>query len=166
MQTNKWSVAATYAIILALVTIAYSVISTVFTLPTAITVVLWIIKFTLSIWLVYYFIKEYSKTFETFTYKQGFNFGFILCFLSAIVCAAYMFMHYAFLFPDAVNAQMELMASNMQSSNPEASETISKIMPHLPKIIFLFSVIYYTLFGVLVSSIIANYTKKGDIFTE
>lgn len=166
MQTNKWSVAATYAIILALVTIAYSVISTVFTLPTAITVILWIVKFTLSIWLVYYFIKEYSKPFDTFTYKQAFNFGLIMCFLSSVVCAAYMFMHYAFLFPDAVNAQMELMASNMESSNPQAAETISKIMPHLPKIIFLFSVIYYTLFGMLVSSIIANYTKKGDIFTE
>jgi hypothetical protein len=54
----------------------------------------------------------------------------------------------------------------MQSSNPEAADAIGKVMPHLPKIIFLFSVIYYTLFGVLVSSIIANYTKKGDIFTE
>ena len=77
-----------------------------------------------------------------------------------------MFMHVAFLFPDAMNAQMELMVQNMESSNPQASEAFTKIMPHLPKIIFAFSLIYYTLFGMLVSAIVANYTKKGDIFTE
>ena len=166
MQTNKWSVAATYGIILALVTILYSVATTVVELPSAVTIILWIIKFSLSIWLVYYFIKEYSKQFETFTYKQGFNFGLILCFLSSIICAAYMFMHFAFLFPDATNAQMELIAQNMESSNPEGSEALTKIMPHLPKIIFAFFLIYCTLFGMLVSAIVANYTKKGDIFTE
>lgn len=41
-----------------------------------------------------------------------------------------------------------------------------KVMQHLPKIVFAWSLIYYTLFGVLVSLIVANYTKKGDIFTE
>jgi hypothetical protein len=75
-------------------------------------------------------------------------------------------MHFAFLFPDATNAQMELMAQNMESSNPQASEAFTKIMPHLPKIIFAFTLVYYTLFGMLVSAIVANYTKKGDIFTE
>ena len=166
MQTNKWSVAATYGIILAIVSILYSVTTTVFKLPSVVTIILWIIKFSLSIWLVYYFIKEYSKQFESFNYKQGFHFGLIICFLSSIICAAYMFMHFAFLFPDTVNAQMELVAQNMESSNPQGAEAFAKVMPHLPKIVFGFSLVYYTLFGMLVSAIVANYTKKGDIFTE
>lgn len=167
MQTNKWSVAATYAIMLALVTIISTIIPSVFSdLPGFVGIILWVIKFALSIYLVYYFIKEYSKHFEVFTYKDGFRFGVILCFLSSVIGAAYMFLHFGFLFPEATATQMESVIQNLESSNPDAAETFMKVMQHLPKIVFAWSLVYYTLFGVLVSSIVANYTKKGDIFTE
>ena len=61
---------------------------------------------------------------------------------------------------------METVIQNLESSNPDAAEGFMKVMQHLPKIVFAWSLVYYTLFGVLVSSIVANYTKKGDIFTE
>lgn len=63
MQTNKWSVAATYAIMLALVTIISSVIPSVFPdLPGFVGIILWIVKFSLSIYLVYYFYKRVQQT--------------------------------------------------------------------------------------------------------
>jgi hypothetical protein len=40
------------------------------------------------------------------------------------------------------------------------------VMEHLPKLAFVFALIYYTLFGMIVSAIVANYTKKGDIFAQ
>ena len=39
-------------------------------------------------------------------------------------------------------------------------------MEHLPKLAFVFSLIYYTIFGLIVSAIVANYTKKGDLFAQ
>jgi hypothetical protein len=167
MQSNKWSVAAQNAIILALVTIIASLIQAVFPdLPGFVGIIIWLVKLTLSVFLVYYFIKEYSKGFEVFTYKQGFHFGSILCLLSSVIGAAYLFLHMGFLFPEATSSQMEMIAQSMESSNPDGAEALMGVMGHLPKLAFLFSLIYYTLFGVVVSAIVANYTKKGDLFSQ
>ncbi len=167
MQSNKWSIAAQNALILALVTILATLLQAVFPqMPGFIGILIWIVKLVLSIYLVYYFIKDYSKHFETFTFKQGFNFGAILCLLSSVICAAYLFLHMGFLFPEATTSQMEMIAQTMESSNPEGAEAIFGVMEHLPKLAFVFSLIYYTIFGLIVSAIVANYTKKGDMFAQ
>lgn len=167
MQSNKWSIAAQNALILALVTILATLLQAVFPqMPGFIGILIWIVKLGLSIYLVYYFIKDYSKHFETFTFKQGFNFGAILCLLSSVICAAYLFLHMGFLFPEATTSQMEMFAQTMESSNPEGAEAIFGVMEHLPKLAFVFSLIYYTIFGLIVSAIVANYTKKGDMFAQ
>ncbi len=167
MQSNKWSIAAQNALILALVTILATLLQAVFPqMPGFIGILIWIVKLVLSIYLVYYFIKDYSKHFETFTFKQGFNFGAILCLLSSVICAAYLFLHMGFLFSEATTSQMEMIAQTMESSNPEGAEAIFGVMEHLPKLAFVFSLIYYTIFGLIVSAIVANYTKKGDMFAQ
>ncbi|MEN6619688.1 MAG: DUF4199 domain-containing protein [Rikenellaceae bacterium] len=166
MQTNKWSIAALDGLLLALVTITVTLIQTVFEPGTAIVWFLWLVKFAGSLGLLYYFIKDYGKTQELFTYKDGFRFGFMICVLSSLICAGYMFFHYAVIFPDSVAATLEQASAALQSSNPQGVDMLDKVGGKLPQIIFIASLIYYTLFGALASSIIANYTKKGDIFTE
>ena len=165
MQPNKWSAAATNGLLLALVTILYTLIQTIFDVPTAISLILWAGKLFATIWLLYYFIKDYSHQFEIFTYKDGFSFGFLISFMSSLVCAAYMFLHYSLLFPDSIAEQMEA-AMIMLSSDPDAVENLLKIEAKLPHIMFAVSIIYYTLFGIIASLIIANYTKRGDLFSE
>jgi hypothetical protein len=77
-----------------------------------------------------------------------------------------MFLHYAVIFPDMVAEQMQAAAQMMQSSNPEAVDSFGKIEANLPQIIFVFTLIYYTLIGVIASAIIANYTKREQLFEE
>lgn len=166
MQTNKWSVAALDGLLLALITIIATLIQTVLKPGVAINWLLWLVKFSGSIGLLYYFMKDYSNNRPSLTYKEGFNFGFILCFLSSVICACYLFLHYAIIFPDSIAATMEQAAVALESSNPEAMDVLSKLENSFPQIMFISSLIYYTLFGILASAIIANYTKKGDVFTE
>lgn len=166
MQTNKWSVAALDGLLLALVTITVTLIQTVLSPGTAIIWLLWLVKLISSLGLLYYFIKDYAKDQDLFTYKDGFRFGFMISLLSSLICACYMFLHYAVIFPDSMAAQLEQISSAIQSSNPDGMAVLDKIGGKLPQIISVFSLFYYTIFGIIVSSIIANYTKKGDIFTE
>lgn len=166
MQTNKWSQAATNGVLLALITIIITLILTVFKPGTAINLILWAVKLIASIWLLYYFVKEYAKDKETFSYKEGFVFGIMVSFFSSLVCAAYMFMHYAVIFPESVAEQMETAMQMMQSSNSEMYDAFEKVQGILPQLVFIFSLIYYTIIGVIASSIIANSTKKTDLFTE
>lgn len=166
MQTNKWSIAALNGLLLALVTIVVTLIQTVLSPGTAIIWLLWLLKLIGSLGLLYYFIKDYAKTQDLFTYKDGFRFGFMVSLLSSLICACYLFMHYAVIFPDSMAAQLEQISAAIQSSNPDGTEIFDKIGGKMPQIISVFSLFYYTVFGIIASSIIANYTKKGDIFTE
>lgn len=166
MQSNRWSAAATSGILLALVTIISILIQSVFEPNKVINLIIWTIKSVGSIWLLYYFMKEYAKPFNLFTYKDGFRYGFLLAFFSSVICAAYMFLHYAVIFPDAIAAQMDQVMEMMASSNPDAVDTFEKISPKMPQIIFISTLIYYTIIGAVASAIIANYTKKGSIFDE
>ncbi|MFA6334547.1 MAG: DUF4199 domain-containing protein [Bacteroidales bacterium] len=166
MQTNKWSIAALDGLLLALITITATLIQTVFEPGTAVNWLLWLVKFVSSIGLLYYFIKDYSKSQELFTYKDGFHFGFMICLLSSLICACYLFLHYAIIFPDSIATAIEQAASILESSNPEGMDMLSRIGGKFPQILSVTSFVYYTLFGALASAIIANYTKKGDIFTE
>ena len=166
MQSNKWSIAATYGLLLALVTIVYTLIQTVFAPGTAISLLLWAAKFIGSIWLLLYFIKEYAGAAEVFTYKEGFRFGFITSVFSSIIIAAYIFIHYALIFPDSIAVQMETAMTMLGSSNPDAAEQIASIEEIFPQLMFVVFLFYNSIFGAIASAIIANYTKKGDIFTE
>jgi len=106
-----------------------------------------------------------QKEQEHFTYGQGFNYGFKICLLSSIVCAIYIFLHFTLFFPDSVAASLEQAAAILESSNPQALETLDKIGGKLPQITTIVTLAYNTLFGTLATAIIANFTKKGDIFS-
>lgn len=166
MQSNRIRTAATSGLLLALVTIISVLVQFALEPGKTINLIIWTIKSVGSIWLLYYFIKEYAKPSNLFTYKDGFRYGFLIALFSSIVCAAYMFFHYAILFPDSTAAQIDLISEMMASSNPEAVETFERISPLLPQIIFITILIYYTIIGAIASAIIANYTKKGSIFDE
>ncbi len=166
MQSNKWSAAATSGILLALVTIMSVLIQTVLEPGNIISLVIWLIKSVGSIWLLYYFIKEYAKSFSSFTYKQAFNYGFLIALFSSIICAAYMFFHYALIFPDSTAAQMDSFMEMMAASNPNAIDAFEKMAPKLPQIIFTVILIYYTIIGAIASAIIGNYAKKGSVFDD
>lgn len=155
-----------YGLLLALITVLHSLISSIFELPLVITIILWLVKFAGSLWVLYYFMKEYSKPFEVFTYKEGFRFGFLVCLFSSIICASFTFLQITLIFPDLMATQMETIMTAMQSSNPDSLEAFEKIEGILPQLILVFSLIYYIIFGAIASSIIANYTKKGDIFAN
>ncbi|MEA5006354.1 MAG: DUF4199 domain-containing protein [Rikenellaceae bacterium] len=166
MQSNQWSTAALDALLLSIITVVASLIQVVFEPGTIISILLWIVKLVGCLALLYYFVKEYSKAQDSFTYKEGFSFGFKICLLSSVVLAAYNFLQYAVLFPESMQTAMEQIIVAMQSSNPDAAEAMESYQPKLPQLISIVTLFYYTVFGVIASAVIANYTKKGDIFTN
>ncbi len=166
MQSNEWSIAALNALLLSIITVVVSLIQVVFEPGTIISIFLWLIKFAGCLALLYYFVKEYSKPRESFTYKEGFGFGFKICLLSSVVLAAFNFLQYAVLFPDSIQTAMEQAMIAMQSSNPDAADAMERYQSKLPQLVSVVTLFYYTVFGLIASAIIANYTKKGDIFTN
>jgi hypothetical protein len=166
MNNKKWNVAAVNGLMLSLITILYTLINSAFSPGKAVLIVLWIIKLAATLWLLLYFVKEYNKDQEVFTYKQGFNFAFIVSFLSAVFVAGYFFLHYALIFPGDVDKIADTINQAMAAQSSGDTSIADKIIAYFPHIMFISNLIYLTIFGLIASAIIANYTKKGDVFTQ
>lgn len=164
-QNNKWSLAALNGLLLSLITIISSLISTVLEPKGVVAILLWIVKFGGSIYLLYYFMKQYSGQFETISYGESFNYGFLLCTFSSIICACFTFVSMTYLFPGQVEKAVEAVQQSM-SFNSDQEAALEKWMDRLPQLMLFSTLIYYIVFGAVASSIIANFTKKTDIFVS
>ena len=167
METvNKWHSAALNGLLLSVVTIVYSLISTIFHPGTFVSVILWSIKFGACIYLLYYFMKQYSGMFETISYGESFRYGAILSVFSSIVCSCFAFLSITLLFPEQLDQSLAAMQSVIETGNynDEQIDAINQVSGKLPQIMLFWSLFYYSVFGVIVSAIIANYTKKTNPF--
>lgn len=166
---EKKSSAATDALLLSLVTIVYSLIGTLFEPKGFVSVILWVLKFTGILYLLYCFMKQSANLQPETSYSQSFKYGFKVSLFSSIICAGYIFLSMTLFFPGRTDAMVDQVLSNvMQDPNYESVEgSMGKVLNHLPQITLFFSLVYYIVFGLIASSIIANFTKKErDIFDE
>lgn len=166
-QKSKISSAALNGLILGAVTIVYSLIVTLVEPKGFLSIILWTIKFAATNYLLYYLIKEFAKPYNYIKYGECFSYGVLVSSFSAIICACFSFISMAFLFPDQTDMIIEQVQTAMgsQSNITEEQEAMfDKLLPRLPELTLFFSLIYYTIYGVIASSIIANFTKKTDPF--
>ena len=167
-QENKWSSAAMDGLYLSLTTIIYSLIISVME-PGGFVIksLLWIAKFGGCLYLLWLFMKRWSDKFETITYSQSYNYGFIVCLFSSIMCACYSYIQIEWLFPDqtaqAINMTKELMAEQ-GVLNSSAEDMMDNMLGNFGRISMFASLFYYIVFGSIAAAITANFTKKTNPF--
>lgn len=153
-------------LLLSIIFILHSLISSL--LLTAgsrfLTMALWLVKFAATIYLMYYFMKKYSLTQETHTYGASFKYGFMISLFSTIVCTAYMLFNLTVINPDSIETIKETMIAVFESSGQAAALEQFDFDRLISNIYFVWMPIYYLVWGIILSSIISNYTKKVDIF--
>lgn len=165
-NVNKWQSAALNGLLLSVVTIVYSLISTIFNPGSFVTIVLWTVKFGACIYLLYYFMKQYSSQFETISYGESFRYGSLISVFSSIVCSCFAFLSITFIFPEQLDQSLAAMQSVIENGNynDEQIDAINQVSGKLPQIMLFWSLFYYSVFGIIVSAIVANYTKKTNPF--
>lgn len=168
MCANKsfWNSAAINGLIFSLITIIASLLQSALKIEGIAAILLWCVKFGGCVYLLYYYMKQYSNTAEVVSYGEAFKYGFALCVFSSIVCTCYMFISITWIFPETIDIAMEqiqtVIATGQYSSEQE--EAIFNVADRLPQLTLISSLIYYILIGAVMSSIIANFTKKTDPF--
>ena len=169
-RNSKWSSAAMDGLYLSLVTIIYSLIVAVMQ-PQGflVTSILWIAKFGGCMYLLWYFMKKWSNSFETITYSESYNYGFIICLFSSIMCACYSYIQIEWLFPEqtaeAINLTKEAMIQQ-GTLNSTTENMIDKLSSNFGRISMFASLVYYVIFGSIAAAITANFTKKTNPFGE
>jgi hypothetical protein len=157
MKTDFWNSIAVNGLLLALVSIIFMLLQTI--LPS------WHWVFTLAkivttISVLYFFIKQYSKEHEYFSYGDGFRYGFGVSFCSAIVFAVYVYVHYTYIFPESAETFKEAMMQAMQRFNNAEGLDLDVLINNLP-VIMCFSMFFYAvIWGLIIPAILAGFTKK------
>ena len=169
MKQNFWNQTTFSALILSLITILYTLLNSVVELPKVLTFVLWFVKITATIGFMYYFIKDYAKGFETFSYGDGFKFAFFTSFFSALITSAYYFLHYYFIFPGEVE-KISLIIEQAVAAQGDTGDMnngfLNFMLNSFPHFMFITNLIYLTIFGTVISAILASFTKKENVFSE
>ncbi len=169
-QSNKWSSAAMDGLYLSLVTIIYSLVVAVM-MPESfiIKTLLWVIKFGGCLYLLWFFMKRWSDQFDTITYSQSYNYGFIICLLSSVMCACYSYIQVEWLFPEQTEQAITLAKETMAQQGTLDSNTeniMDSFFGNFGRISMFVSLFYYIIFGSIASAITANFTKKTNPFGE
>ena len=120
-------------------------------------------------YLLWYFMKKWSDGFETITYSESYNYGFIICLFSSIMCACYSYIQIEWLFPEqtaeAINLTKEAMIQQ-GTLNSTTENMIDKLSSNFGRISMFASLVYYVIFGSIAAAITANFTKKTNPFGE
>ncbi len=169
-QSNKWSSAAMDGLYLSLVTIIYSLIVAVM-MPESflIKTLLWAIKFGACLYLLWFFMRRWSSQFDTISFSQSYNYGFIICLLSSVMCACYSYAQVEWLFPEQTEQAITLAKETMAQQGTLDSNTenlMDSFFGNFGRISMFVSLFYYIIFGAIASAITANFTKKTNPFAE
>ncbi len=166
---EKWSLAAKYGLLLSLVTIAVSLLGILFeNMPKFLNTLLSLAKWAAIIWLLYTFMKKYSqKCSESVSYGKSYKFGLTVCFLSAIVCTAYMYIAMVVIDPSSTSELAETMLLAFEESGVALpGMDYQSLCAMIPKVM-IFSIFFDCMFwGLIIPAIIANYTKKENFFID
>ena len=163
-QKSKLSTAALNGLYLAAITVVCSLLTSAIELKGVASIIVWMVKFAGTNYLLYYFMKDYANKNNISNYGKNFSYGFLLSNLSAIVCACFSFFSITFLFPnstsEAISLMQETMAQQQMSSDEE--NAIDMIIARLPEITLFGTLIYLMIYGAIASAVIANFSKKEE----
>ena len=167
-QENKWSNAAMDGLYLSLVTIIYSLLIAVMQPESfIISTLMWLVKFSGCMYLLWFFMKRWSDRFETISYSHSYHYGFIVCLFSSIMCACYSYIQIEWLFPELSSQSMEMVKETMAAQGRLDSNTenmMDSIMNNFGRLSMFVSLFYYIIFGSIAAAITANFTKRTNPF--
>jgi hypothetical protein len=129
--------------------------------------VLWAAKFIGCIWIMKFFMKQFTAENEEATNSNTFRLGMAMAILSALVYSAFAFANVAFISPDLfteqMDAMMQQMAPMMDSNTMSVMETY---MENLAQITFFTNLIYCFIYGTVLSFILSRNIPSKNPFAE
>lgn len=134
---------------------------------TALSFVLWAIKFTGCIWLMRFFMKRLCAEYGDATNAETFRFGMATALFSALIYSAVNLANIMFVSPDLFAAQMqEIMSSYSSMLDSNSMSMLEKMEEDYPQISFFSTLIYCFLYGTVLSAILSRNIPSRDPFAN
>lgn len=162
-----WDSASKAGLALGAVSIAYIMVSQMFTPDviskvgavgtTFITMTLWTVKFIGCIWLMKYFLTRFADSYADMTRHDVFRQGAAIAFLSALIFSAFYLAYISFINPEVFDQAMDTAIESYSSLLD--SNTISmmdQMKGKIPVISFVSNLIYCSIYGSVLASILSR----------
>lgn len=170
-----WDSASKAGLALGAVSIAYMMASQMLTpgvihsigafAATAITMVLWVAKFTGCIWLMNLFLKKYACSCCDVTRHDLYKQGSAIAFLSALIYSAFHLAYFTMINPEvfneAIDTAIESYSSYMDSNT---SAMMEQMKGKLPMVSFISNLIYCSIYGTVLASILSRNIVSDNPF--
>lgn len=154
---------------LAIITILFSLISSYLEATHwSITFILWAIKFVGCISVLFFFMRANSEDKALFTYGDSFKNGFKITFHSALITSILNLILLITIYKEKIDESIDQLYQifEQQVADEQSLEVFNKIISNYEIYTGCATFIYLVIFGSVAAAIIANYTKKIDIFND
>lgn len=161
---TAWSVSAKDGLLLAAPAAAIYLVSNLLTPPGWLGLLLWTVKFVCSIAILLGLMKNFGRYFPdtAYTYGDAFRYGLRTTFLSNLAVTAVFALTILVLKPeilsDSVTAYLEMMQTSAFPLPPGFD--YDRLMQALPGPMVAFYFLYLTLYGLILSALLANGAKR------
>jgi len=170
-----WDSASKAGLALGAVSIVYTLVSQLFTpdviskigaFPTTlITMTLWVVKFAGCIWLMKFFLTRFAGSYSGMTRQDVFKQGAAAAFLSALIYSAFYFAYVSFINPEVFNEAMDTAIESYSSfMDSNTSAMMEQLKGKLPMISFVSNLIYCSIYGSVLSSILSRNIVSDNPF--
>jgi len=129
--------------------------------------ILWAAKFAGCIYLMKFFMERFQQSFPGICKADLFKFGSLVAVLSALIVSAYELIDFIYLEPEKVDAIKELFNSPVYSKlDANSVDVLNKISDSYPQVAFASKFVYCTVYGIVLSSIIAARLAPSNPFEK
>jgi len=165
MKNDFWNSAFVNGLLLAFVSVIFILLQTL--LPGS-SVLITLGKLVATVGVLYYFMRQFSQAQESFSYGEGFKYGFTVSFCSAIALTVYTFVHNTYLFPEQMEAQIEAVMQVMERVGGSAqAPQMDLFLNNMSRFMLIGIFLNATIMGLIAPAILANFTKKEQpLFTD
>ena len=130
-------------------------------------VIIWLAKLALTMYLLYFFMKRNTQNNKTLgvstSFNDAFKYGFVVSMFSVILICAFQYLMMIYGDQDTIRETVweQLSSSQYSQYDFESSEaTINRILDNLPLFTLIFSLVYYTIWSLIASAILAGSCKS------
>lgn len=159
-NSNKWAQAATYGLLLALVTVVCNTINYLLPDSQIISILVWIVRTVASVWLLVRFMKQYAAA----SGESAFGYGLMIVLFSSLVTAFYDAAAVAWIFPGMMDKVNEALNQSLSMLPAESQSIAASIMDNYVSFSFFTKLIGNFLFGLIVAAIANSSAKSKSIF--
>lgn len=159
-NSNKWAQAATYGLLLALVTVVCNTINYLLPDSQIISILMWIVRTVASVWLLVRFMKQYAAA----SGESAFGYGLMIVLFSSLVTAFYDAAAVAWIFPGMMDKVNEALNQSLSMLPAESQSVAASIMDNYVSFSFFTKLLGNFLFGLIVAAIANSSMKSKSIF--